>query len=48
MNCGNCYSQIFVLIAVAILYKYNLDMTNKAIQNTFHNAILAEHKTSLS
>ena len=48
MNCGNYYNQIIALIVVAILYKFNLDATNKAIQSTFRNAILAEHKTSLS
>ena len=48
MSFGNYYSQIIVLIVVAILYKFNLDMISKVIQNMFHNAMLAERKTSLN
>ena len=48
MNSGSSCSQIIVLIVVVILYKFNLDMTSKEIQNMFHSVKIVVRKTFLS
>ena len=48
MSFGNSCSQIIVLIVVVILYKFNLDMTSKAIPNMFHSVKIVVRKTFLS
>ena len=48
MNSGSSCSQIIVLIVVVILYKFNLDMISKVIQNMFHSVKIVVRKTSLS